>query len=89
MQEIQLLIKIEFIDAAVIHPFIEHVAYFMLFSIPLMTVTLTNTGSLVAFAGYVLYIDVMNNMGHCNFELIPKIAFSIFPPLKYLMYTPS
>ncbi|KAM0004181.1 putative fatty acid hydroxylase [Helianthus debilis subsp. tardiflorus] len=39
--------------------------------------------------GYVTYIDVMNNMGHCNFELIPRIAFSIFPPLKYLMYTPS
>ncbi|XP_071735972.1 very-long-chain aldehyde decarbonylase GL1-5-like [Rutidosis leptorrhynchoides] len=31
----------------------------------------------------------MNNMGHCNFELIPKRAFEIFPPLKYIMYTPS
>ncbi|MBA0869405.1 hypothetical protein Goshw_027773 [Gossypium schwendimanii] len=31
----------------------------------------------------------MNNMGHCNFELIPNWVFSIFPPLKYLMYTPS
>ncbi|PHT95272.1 Protein CER1-like 1 [Capsicum annuum] len=31
----------------------------------------------------------MNLMGHCNFELIPKWMFSIFPPLKYLMYTPS
>uniref|UniRef100_A0A3Q7FLL6 Uncharacterized protein n=1 Tax=Solanum lycopersicum TaxID=4081 RepID=A0A3Q7FLL6_SOLLC len=31
----------------------------------------------------------MNNMGHCNFEIIPKWMFSTFPPLKYLMYTPS
>ncbi|KAI3743889.1 hypothetical protein L1987_56956 [Smallanthus sonchifolius] len=75
--------------AAVIHPFGEHIAYFTLFAIPLLTITLTKTASIVAFAGYVTYIDVMNNMGHCNFELIPKIAFSIFPPLKYLMYTPS
>ncbi|KAK1425154.1 hypothetical protein QVD17_20499 [Tagetes erecta] len=74
---------------SVIHPFAEHIAYFTLFAIPLLTITLTKTGSIAAFAGYVTYIDVMNNMGHCNFELIPKIAFSIFPPLKYLMYTPS
>ncbi|MBA0694764.1 hypothetical protein Goari_005036 [Gossypium aridum] len=31
----------------------------------------------------------MNNMGHCNFELIPNWVFSIFPPVKYIMYTPS
>ncbi|KAL8227926.1 hypothetical protein R6Q57_015510 [Mikania cordata] len=74
---------------SVIHPFGEHIAYFTLFAIPLLTITLTRTGSIVAFLGYVTYIDVMNNMGHCNFELIPKIAFSKFPPLKYLMYTPS
>ncbi|RDX68263.1 Protein ECERIFERUM 1, partial [Mucuna pruriens] len=28
-------------------------------------------------------------MGHCNFEIVPKWLFSIFSPLKYLMYTPS
>ncbi|KDP28916.1 hypothetical protein JCGZ_14687 [Jatropha curcas] len=28
-------------------------------------------------------------MGHCNFELIPDSLFSVFPPLKYLMYTPT
>ncbi|XP_071705648.1 very-long-chain aldehyde decarbonylase CER1-like [Rutidosis leptorrhynchoides] len=74
---------------SVIHPFGEHIAYFILFAIPLLTMTLTKTGSIVAFSGYVIYIDVMNNLGHCNFELIPKWAFSIFPPLKYIMYTPS
>ena len=75
--------------AAVIHPFAEHIVYFMLFSIPILTTTFTGTGSLVSLAGYILYIDVMNNLGHCNFELIPKRLYSIFPPLKYLMYTPS
>ncbi|KAF7844504.1 protein ECERIFERUM 1-like [Senna tora] len=49
----------------------------------------TGTGSVVAFAEYVTYIDFMNNMGHCNFELIPKCLFRWFPPLKYLFYTPT
>ena len=75
--------------AAVTHPFAEHIVYFMLFSMPMLTTVFTGTGSLVSLVGYILYIDVMNNMGHCNFELIPKRLFSIFPPLKYLMYTPS
>ncbi|XP_060219088.1 very-long-chain aldehyde decarbonylase CER1-like isoform X1 [Lycium barbarum] len=74
---------------SVIHPFAEHISYFALFAIPLMTTVLTGTASMASFAAYVTYIDFMNNMGHCNFELIPKWMFSIFPPLKYLMYTPS
>ncbi|OMO52748.1 Fatty acid hydroxylase [Corchorus olitorius] len=74
---------------SVIHPFAEEVAYFLLFLIPLTAMVLTETGSLVAAFGYVTYIDLMNNMGHCNFELVPKWVFSAFPPLKYFMYTPS
>lgn len=75
--------------AAVIHPFAEHIAYYALFSIPMFTVMLTRTTSVVAITSYITYIDLMNNLGHCNFEVIPKWLFSIFPPLKYLMYTPS
>lgn len=74
---------------AVIHPFGEHIAYFLLFAIPVVTTLLTGTASNSSLLGYVTYIDLMNNMGHCNFEFIPKWLFSIFPPLKYLMYTPS
>ncbi|XP_044491444.1 very-long-chain aldehyde decarbonylase CER1-like [Mangifera indica] len=74
---------------SVIHPFAEHIAYFALFSIPMFTVMLTRTASVVAITSYIIYIDLMNNLGHCNFEVIPKWLFSIFPPLKYLMYTPS
>ncbi|KAL9347646.1 hypothetical protein Peur_059012 [Populus x canadensis] len=72
-----------------IHPFAEHISYFMLFTIPLITTIVTGTASLTSFAGYITYIDLMNNMGHCNFELIPRWLFIISPPLKYLMYTPS
>ncbi|KAL3572905.1 hypothetical protein D5086_026809 [Populus alba] len=74
---------------SVIHPFAEHISYSMLFAIPLITTVVSGTASLTSFAGYITYIDLMNNMGHCNFELIPRWLFIISPPLKYLMYTPS
>ncbi|CAL9132770.1 unnamed protein product [Musa acuminata var. zebrina] len=74
---------------SVIHPFAEHVVYFLLFSIPMVTTIVTRRASILALLGYVAYIDLMNNMGHCNFELVPKWLFTVFPPLKYLMYTPS
>ncbi|KAK9069191.1 hypothetical protein SSX86_013307 [Deinandra increscens subsp. villosa] len=74
---------------SVIHPFAEHVVYFALFAVPLMTLVLNNMASIVAVTGYMLYLDMMNNMGHCNFEFIPKSLFDIFPPLKYIMYTPT
>ncbi|KAJ0093503.1 hypothetical protein Patl1_26831 [Pistacia atlantica] len=61
----------------------------LLFSIPLSTTVFTGTVSVGSIFGYITYIDFMNNMGHCNFELIPEWPFSIFPPLKFLMYTPS
>ncbi|XP_022897251.1 protein ECERIFERUM 1-like [Olea europaea var. sylvestris] len=74
---------------SVIHPFAEHIAYFLLFGIPILTTMLTGTASIASFSGYITYIDFMNYMGHCNFELIPKWFFSMFPPLKFIMYTPS
>ncbi|XVE99900.1 hypothetical protein REPUB_Repub03eG0240900 [Reevesia pubescens] len=74
---------------SVIHPFAEHIAYFALFAIPMLTMLVTRTGSISVFAAYLTYVDLMNNLGHCNFELIPNWLFSLFPPLKYLMYTPS
>ncbi|KAG2567357.1 very-long-chain aldehyde decarbonylase GL1-7-like [Panicum virgatum] len=74
---------------SVIHPFAEHVVYFMLFSIPTLTPIFMGCGSVLSVVLYIAYIDFMNNMGHCNFELVPKWIFKAFPPLKYLMYTPS
>jgi aldehyde decarbonylase len=73
----------------VIHPFAEEVVYFALFAIPLLTTMGTGTGSVTVANGYLVYIDFMNYLGHCNFELVPKWLFDALPPLKYLMYTPS
>jgi aldehyde decarbonylase len=75
--------------AAVIHPFAEELVYFVLLGIPLFTMIGTGTASVVVANGYLVYIDFMNYLGHCNFELVPKLLFDVFPPLKYLMYTPS
>lgn len=74
---------------SVIHPFGEHIAYFFLFAIPLLAAILSRMSSIASIAIYITYIDLMNNMGHCNFEVFPNWVFTIFPPLKYLMYTPS
>ncbi|XP_031395701.1 very-long-chain aldehyde decarbonylase CER1-like [Punica granatum] len=74
---------------SVVHPFAEHIAYFVLFGIPLLTTLFTRMASITSSFGYITYIDLMNNLGHCNFELVPKWFFSCFPGLKYLMYTPS
>ncbi|KAJ0967534.1 hypothetical protein J5N97_024451 [Dioscorea zingiberensis] len=74
---------------SVIHPFAEHIVYYLLFAIPMLTTIFTKTCSILALLFYVTYLDFMNNMGHCNFELVPNWLFNLFPPLKYLMYTPS
>ncbi|KAI3854766.1 hypothetical protein MKX03_017499 [Papaver bracteatum] len=74
---------------AVIHPFGEHLMYFIIFAIPLLTMVFTETVSMVAVFGYLTYVDFMNNMGHCNFEFVPPYLFTFFPLLKYIFYTPS
>ncbi|KAM5554451.1 hypothetical protein ABKV19_022699 [Rosa sericea] len=74
---------------SVTHPFAEHITYFMLFAIPMVATLLIGTASISSYFVYITYIDFMNNLGHCNFEFIPNWIFSLFPPLKYLMYTPS
>lgn len=72
-----------------IHPFAEHLVYFLLFAIPTLVPTLMGRGSIIGVLLYLSYVDFMNNMGHCNFELVPKWILKVFPPMKYLMYTPS
>ncbi|KAJ0259619.1 hypothetical protein HA466_0059440 [Hirschfeldia incana] len=74
---------------SVVHPFAEHIAYTLILLIPLITTLLCGTISAASIALYITYIDFMNNLGHCNFELIPRSFFSLFPPLKFLCYTPS
>ncbi|XP_019053089.1 PREDICTED: protein ECERIFERUM 1-like isoform X1 [Nelumbo nucifera] len=74
---------------AVVHPFAEHIAYFALFSIPMVVTLFNGTASIASLLLYITYVDFMNNLGHCNFEVVPKWIFDIFPFVKYLMYTPS
>ena len=81
--------ELNFACAAVIHPFAEHIVYYLLFAIPMLSTIYVGNSSVMAVVLYIAYIDFMNNMGHCNFELVPKWMFQVFPPLKYLMYTPS
>ncbi|KAL9691913.1 hypothetical protein QQ045_012340 [Rhodiola kirilowii] len=58
-------------------------------NLPILIPVLTGVASAGCVAGYLFYFDLMNYMGHCNFEFIPKWIFSIFSPLKYIMYTPT
>jgi hypothetical protein len=44
--------------------------------------------SIAMFYAYLLGFDVLNNIGHCNFEFIPR-WFMNLPLMKYLVYTPS
>ncbi|KAL4186526.1 hypothetical protein AMTRI_Chr09g34380 [Amborella trichopoda] len=60
-----------------------------LFAIPFLTMVYTRTASIIPMAAYLTYTDFMNNMGHCNYEFIPKCLFQCFPFLNYIMYTPS
>ncbi|MCD7463385.1 hypothetical protein HAX54_050457 [Datura stramonium] len=71
------------------HPFAELLVYYTLFAIPVFTTLFIGTASIASIGAYAICLDFMTPMGHCNFELIPKWMFSVFPPLKYLMYTPS
>jgi len=82
-------IKFLFSLTAVAHPFAEHLSYFTIFAIPMLTTLFIKKSSVAALYGYIFYIDFMNNMGHCNFEFFPKKLLSYFPILKYLSYTPS
>ncbi|KFK36660.1 hypothetical protein AALP_AA4G153400 [Arabis alpina] len=74
---------------SVVHPFAEHIGYSIILAVPLVTTLICGTVSIVSIALYITYVDFMNNLGHCNFELIPRSFFSLFPPLKFLCYTPS
>ncbi|KAM1018831.1 hypothetical protein ACFX2C_040404 [Malus domestica] len=60
---------------SVIHPFAEHIVYSLLFSIPMLATVFMGTVSVISFAGYITYIDFMNNMGHCNPKL-PLLSLS-------------
>ena len=72
-----------------VHPFAEHLGYTANFAIPLLGTWAYGRASIAMFYVYLLGFDVLNAIGHCNFEFFPRWAFRAFPPLKYLIYTPT
>ena len=74
---------------SVVHPFAEHLMYAAMFSIAPLAAVITNTSSIGLVLGYMTWFDFINKMGHNNFEFFPSWAFKIFPPPKYIVYTPS
>jgi len=71
-----------------VHPFMEHIMYTANFAIPLLGTWLCNGASISMFYVYLIGFDLLNSIGHCNFEFFPKLLVK-FPGVKYLLYTPS
>ena len=71
-----------------VHPFMEHLMYTAVFAVPLLGPFFMGHGSIAMFYVYLLAFDMLNMIGHCNFEFIPQ-WFMRIPGMKYLIYTPS
>jgi len=71
------------------HPFMETLGYTANFAIPMLGPWWTGTNSVALIYCYLFVFDFLNAWGHCNFEIVPYRLFEAFPPLKYLLYTPS
>lgn len=57
--------------------------------VPLAGAFLAGSGSLSLVYGYVFLFDYLRCMGYSNVEVISHRAFQAFPPLRYLIYTPT
>jgi sterol desaturase/sphingolipid hydroxylase (fatty acid hydroxylase superfamily) len=71
-----------------VHPFMEHLMYTAVFAVPLLGPFFMGGASIAMFYAYLLGFDLLNSIGHCNFEFMPRWFMSI-PGMKYLIYTPS
>ncbi|CAI5471910.1 unnamed protein product [Closterium sp. Yama58-4] len=74
---------------ATVHPFMEHLMYAAVFVVPFYATCVLGCASVGGVYAYMLAFDVLNFMGHCNFEFFPVSLFRALPFLKYLIYTPS
>mmetsp|Transcript_28759 Transcript_28759/g.72893 ORF Transcript_28759/g.72893 Transcript_28759/m.72893 type:complete len:697 (-) Transcript_28759:4-2094(-) len=71
------------------HPFMEHLLYTANFAIPLLGTWAVGGASIAMFYTYMLGFDLLNIIGHCNFEFFPVWLFKALPFMKYMIYTPS
>lgn len=75
--------------AGSVRPFLEHVGNSAIMALPGVLTFLGGRGSIAMIYAYLLSFDFLNGLGHCNFECTPSWLYKAFPPLKYLIYTPS
>jgi sterol desaturase/sphingolipid hydroxylase (fatty acid hydroxylase superfamily)/predicted amino acid dehydrogenase len=69
------------------HPLPETLAYLLVFAPSLLVPAAMGLFSWSLSPCYFVFFDVMNSMGHCNVELVPRWAQ--LPPLHLLVYTGS
>eukprot|EP00928_Gymnodinium_smaydae_P024844 TRINITY_DN1998_c0_g1_i1.p1 TRINITY_DN1998_c0_g1~~TRINITY_DN1998_c0_g1_i1.p1 ORF type:complete len:633 (-),score=77.53 TRINITY_DN1998_c0_g1_i1:373-2211(-) len=67
------------------HPFWETVVYLVIFSFPILVPLWYGYLSYEFIVLYPVWFDVMNCIGHCNFEVVP--LWLQYGPLKYFMYS--
>jgi hypothetical protein len=58
-----------------VHPFAEHLMYTANFAIPLLGTWAAGGASWSMFYIYLLGFDLLNAIGHCNFEFVPTALF--------------
>ncbi|KAG8058265.1 hypothetical protein GUJ93_ZPchr0002g25500 [Zizania palustris] len=57
--------------------------------VPLAGAFLMGAGSVGLVYGHAIAFDYLRSMGYSNVEVIPPGVFQAFPPLRYLLYTPT
>lgn len=70
------------------HPFLEHIGYTANFAIPMVGTWMLGGCSIAMFYAYTIGFDLLNCIGHCNWEFVPVRLYQSVPFLKYLVYTP-
>ena len=63
--------------AGSVHPFAEHLMYTANFAVPLLGTWACGGASMAMFYVYLLGFDLLNAIGHCNFEFVPLSLFKV------------
>lgn len=69
------------------HPFLELIGYLANFSFAFLVPAWCGCFAYELIYIYFVWFDIMNCIGHCNFEVVPR--WLQWGPLKYLVYTSS
>lgn len=69
--------------------FLEQLGMAMVMGVVLVGSTGLGGSSLVNLYLYLLIVECLRAYGHSSIEIVPLSVFRTFPPLRYLLYTPS